>query len=372
MTPGLSTAFRVAEALRRLLQFAANRRISHQDAGAGADSGVDWTVPRKLTRTQAKHPNHLTALRMVWQGAFFTTAKGAKRSCPLCHKPADLRHVLLECQWWRGRGPSPPPHWHKLRAKWPAESLWVRGLPPAHYTASRPCSREFCCLACQGFGAQATLWTQPTWSSALTPRAPPMTPRTRVVVAAVVACTLKEGQVHEVGRITQVLPPGCSVVQGEAMALALLLRHTTGQVEVTADCRPAILQAGSATFREAHANVWEDAWEERHRLLITWHPSHRTPQEYAERYGEPQHWRVQLNDLADRACKDAAVHIQWKQHAADVAQLDELVEEVNHFLAARAWTMLAGAEAPPLDLKPRHKPKGKPAPQIQEPAAACN
>ena len=53
-------------------------------------------------------------------------------------------------------------------------------------------------------------------------------PRTRVVVAAVVACTLKEGQVHKVGRITQVLPPGCSVVQGEAMALALLLRPHHG------------------------------------------------------------------------------------------------------------------------------------------------
>ena len=39
-------------------------------------------------------------------------------------------------------------------------------------------------------------------------------------------------------------------------------------------------------------------------------------------------------------------------------QIDELVEEVNHFLADRAWTMLTGAEAPPLDVKPRHKPKG--------------
>ena len=358
VAPGLSTAYRVEEALRRLLQSAANRRISQQDAGAGADSGVDWTVPRKLTRTQAKRPNHLTALRMVWQGAFFTTTKGAKRRCPLCHKPADLRHVLLECQWWRGRGPSPPPHWHKLRAKWPAESLWVRGLPPANYTAFPSLQPGTLLPSMSGiwspgipvnaahlvFGTDATGTTNDS--------------RTRVVVAAVVACTLKEGQVKEVGRITQVLPPGGSVVQGEAMALALLLRHTTGQVEVTADCRPAILQAGCTTFREAHANVWEDVWEERHRLLITWHPSHRTPQEYAERYGEPKHWRVQLNDLADRACKDAAVNIPWKQHAADVAQFDELVEEVNHFLADRAWTMLAGAEAPPLDLKPRHKPKG--------------
>ncbi|CAE7469028.1 unnamed protein product, partial [Symbiodinium microadriaticum] len=328
VAPGLSTVYRVEEALRKLL------------------------------RKQSKRPNHLTALRMVWQGAFFTTTKGAKRRCPLCQKQADLRHVLLECQCWRGRGPSPPPHWQKLRNKWPAESLWVRGLPPSNYTAFPSLSPDLLLPSKSGiwnpgtpvnaaplvFGTDATGTTND--------------PRTRVVVAAVVACTLEEGQVTEVGRITQVLPPGTSVVQCEAMALALLLRHTTGQVEVTADCRPAILQAGSTTFREAHADVWENVWEERHRLLITWHPSHRTPQEYAERYGDPKHWRVQINDLADRACKDAAVAIPWKQHAVDVAQFDELVEEVSHFLANRAWTMLAGAEAPPLNVKPRHKPKG--------------
>ena len=348
VAPGLSTAFRVEEGLRRLLQSAANRRISQQDA----------------SRSRPNAPT-TSALRMVWQGAFFTTSKGAKRRCPLCHKPADLRHVLLECQWWRGRGPSPPPHWHKLHAQWPAESLWVRGLPPAHYTAFPPFEPDALLPSMTGiwspgnsvdagplvFGTDATGTTND--------------PRTRVVVAAAVACTLSEGQVHEVGRITQVLPPGCSVVQGEAMALALLLRHTTGQVAVTADCRPAILQAGSTTFREAHTNVWEDVWEDRHRLLITWHPSHRPPQEYAERYGDPRHWRVQLNDLADRACKNAAANIPWKQHAAAVAQIDELVEEVNHFLAARAWTMLAGAEAPPLDLKPRHKPKGNLPPKTR-------
>ena len=358
VTPGLSTVHRVEEALRRLLQHTANQRISQQDAGTGANCGVDWSVPRKLLRKQTKRPNHLTALRMVWQGAFFTTEKGAKRRCPLCQKHADLRHVLLECRWWRGRGPSPPPHWQKLRKKWPAESLWVRGLPPSNYTdfptlppdLLLPCMSGICSpgisVNADGlvFGTDATGTTNDQ--------------RTRVVAAAVVACTLKEGQATEVGRITQVLPPGTSVVQGEALALALLLRHTTGQVEVTADCRPAILQAGSNSFREAHANVWESVWEERHRLLITWHPSHRTSQEYTERYGDPQHWRVQLNDLADCACKDAAANIPWKQHAEAVAQIDELVEEVSHFLADRAWTMLTGEEAPPFDVKPRHKPKG--------------
>ena len=358
VAPGLSTVHRVEEALRRTLQHNANLRISQQDAGTGAHCGIDWSVPRKLLKKQTKRTNHLTALRMVWQGAFFTTVKGAKRHCPLCKKHADLRHVLLECQWWRGKGPSPPPHWHKLQKQWPADSLWVRGLPPASYAARQALPPDLLLPRMSGiwqpgtsikadglvFGTDATGTTNDQ--------------RTRVVAAAVVACTLKEGQVTEVGRITQVLPPGTSVVQGEAVALALLLRHTTGQIEVTADCRPAILQAGSSCFREAHASVWEDVWEDRHRLLITWHPSHRTPKEYKERYGNPHHWRVQINDLADHACKDAAEAIPWRRHAESVAQLDELVEEVNHFLANRAWTMLTGPEAPPLDVKPRHKPKG--------------
>ena len=359
VAPGLSSAHRVEEALCRVLQYRANLRISQQDAGAGAQCGIDWSVPRKLLRKQAKRTNQLTALRMVWQGAFFTTVKGAKRQCPLCKKHADLRHVLLECQWWRGKGPSPPPHWHKLQQKWPAASLWLRGLPPASYVAFPALTPDLLLPRLSGiwqagtsvkaeglvFGTDATGTTNDQ--------------RTRVVAAAVVACTLKDGLVTEVGRITQVLPPGTSVVQGEALALALLLRHTTGQIEVTADCRPAILQAGSSTFRAAHANVWEDVWEDRHRLQITWHPSHRTPKEYAERYGSPYHWRVKLNDIADQACKEAAEAVPWRQHAGSVAQLDELVEEVNHFLANRAWTLLAGPVAPPLDVKPRHKSKGQ-------------
>ena len=90
--------------------------------------------------------------------------------------------------------------------------------------------------------------------------------------------------------------------------------------------------------------------------IITWHPSHRPAPEYQDRYGDPHHWRVRLNNLADQACKEAAA-VSWRQHAAQVAQIDELAEEISHFLAGRAWTMLAGKEAPPLDLKPRKAPR---------------
>ena len=73
LQPSLSTASRVEEGLSRLLLHAANHRIVQQDAGEGAAGGIDWTVPRRLLRTQAKRLNHLTGLRAVWQGAFFTT-----------------------------------------------------------------------------------------------------------------------------------------------------------------------------------------------------------------------------------------------------------------------------------------------------------
>ena len=76
LQPGHPMASRMEEALNRLLQHAANLRIAQQDAGEGAAGGIDWTVPRRLLRTQAKRPNHLTGLRAVWQGAFFTSTKG--------------------------------------------------------------------------------------------------------------------------------------------------------------------------------------------------------------------------------------------------------------------------------------------------------
>ena len=176
----------------------------------------------------------------MWQGAFFTTTKGAKRTCPLCKKLANIRHVLLECRWWSGRGPAPPPHWKKLQAAWPAESFWVRALPPASYTACPEAWRNKHRIDATDlvFGADATGTTND--------------PRTRVVTAAVVACTLEGGVLTEIGRITQVLPAGCNVVQGEAWALALLLRHTLGNAAVTADCKPAIAQAECATYRASH------------------------------------------------------------------------------------------------------------------------
>ena len=350
LQPSPSMASRMEEALNRLLQHAANHRIAQQDAGEGAAGGIDWTVPRRLLRTQAKRPNHLTGLRAVWQGAFFTSTKGAKRLCPLCKKAAGLRHVLLECQWWRGRGPSPPPHWAKLHAQWPAESLWVRGLPPVAYTTAPSLSPDS--LAPRKTGVWCRSQTVDASNLVFGTDATGTTkdPRTRVVAVAVIACSLRDGALTEEGRITQVLPFGCNVVQGEALALAILLKHTTGVAAVTADCKPAILQAQGAFFKTAHANIWDEVWEERHRLNITWHPSHRPALEYQDRYGDSNHWRVRLNNLADQACKEAAAEISWRQHEAQVAQLDELVEEISNFLAGRAWAILAGEEAPPLDL----------------------
>ncbi|CAE7753024.1 unnamed protein product, partial [Symbiodinium sp. KB8] len=312
LQPSLSTASRVEEGLSRLLLHAANHRIVQQDAGEGAAGGIDWTVPRRLLRTQAKC-------------VFHHTAKGTKRHCPLCKQPAGLRHVLLECQWWRGRGPPPPSHWLKLQTNWPTESLWVRGLLPAAYTAAPSLTPAQLAPRLTGVWSHSQKVDASSFVFGTDATGTTKDARTRVVAVAAVACRLQDGVLTEAGRITQVLPYGCQVVQGEAYALALLLKHTTGDIAVTADCKPAISQARCAFVKPAHANIWEDVWEDRHRLHITWHPSHLSPDAYQARYGDPHHWRVQLNNLAD--------------------QVDELAEEISHFLADRAWTMLAGEEA---------------------------
>ena len=372
LQPSLSMEHQVEEALHRLLQSAANHRIAAQDAGAGASQGIDWTVPRRLLRAKTSRPNLILSLRAVWQGAFYTTTKGAKRQCPLCRCDADLRHVLLDCKWWQGRGSTIPPHWAKLSQKWPSDTLWVRGLPPAEYSTAPPLSPSALELKRTGvwsgnqsidgdglvFGTDATGTTND--------------PRTRIVAVAVVACSLHNGVLKEVGSLSQVLPLGCSVVQGEAYALALLLRNTTGVVATTADCKPAIAQASHPHFRAAHANIWEEVWHVRHRLHITWHPSHRPTAEYVKLYGDSHHWKVKLNELADQACKAAAAQVQWREHQARVAQLDELAEEVSRFLASRAWILLAGDEAPPLDLKPRQLRRGTlpPKPKTKQPTEA--
>ena len=251
------------------------------------------------------------------------------------------------CCWSAGGGVDaglPPLHTGKSYKQPGRQTFWARALPPASYTACPEAWRNKHRIDATDlvFGTDATGTTND--------------PRTRVVTAAVVACTLEGGVLTEIGRITQVLPAGCNVVQGEAWALALLLRHTLGNAAVAADCKPAIAQAECATYRASHTNIWDDVWEERHRLQITWHPSHRTAEEYQQRYGDPRHWRVRLNDLADEACKAAAAALPWRQHVETVAQIDELTEEISHFLAHRTWVLLAGDEAPPLDCKPRNLP----------------
>ena len=149
---------------------------------------MDWSVPRRLLRTQANKRHHLTALRAVWQGAFFTTTRAARRHCPLCGCAADLQHVLLDCRWWTGRGKPPPPHWDKQRRTWPAQSLWVRALPPASYTEPPlwPASAtELKHTGCWAAGepidtADLLFATDATGTT--------KDPRTRVVAAAVIAC----------------------------------------------------------------------------------------------------------------------------------------------------------------------------------------
>ena len=165
---------------------------------------------------------------------------------------------------------------------------------------------------------------------------------------------------------------GRALCKVKRLALTLLLRHTSGPLEVTVDCRPAILQAGSSNFRAAHANIWEEVWEDRNRLRKS-PGTLRTALQRSmqERYGSPDHWRVQLNDT----WRTKRARRQLRQSRGDSMQ--SLLPSLTSWLT-RSTTSLptgrgrcsAGPVAPPLDVKPRHQPKGQLPPKRKTQAQA--
>ena len=72
-------------------------------------------------------------------------------------------------------------------------------------------------------------------------------PRGRIVAWAVTIHEWRQG-VHEcVGGVTGILPPGSTVAQGEAYAIARVCHHLTEVADVTTDCQAAARQQFATT-----------------------------------------------------------------------------------------------------------------------------
>jgi len=212
------------QAIKACLQAACVRQrrldISKQQGCASLAGGVDLSVPKGLT---GKAPMAKTAaLRTVWQGALKNRWIKAGAHCPKCGVPLTHQHALYDCSWWRGRVPPPPKHWERLRARYPYECLWSRGLMPRAVTQLSGYSHGSPSEQADG-ACSASTWSPELFYATDATGGPHATdPRGRVIAWAICAFTWEAGSPLQVGQLTGLLPPGSTVEEGESFAVASL------------------------------------------------------------------------------------------------------------------------------------------------------
>ena len=351
--------------------------ISHQTGCEDLRGGIDTTVPRQLAKAR-KTSLRKGALSMVWQGAMRSRHVRPGEVCPLCRVPLTPLHMAQDCAWWRGRAPPPPANWAKLRATYPFESLWTRGLLPATATRLRgyvwgPESEE------ATGAATAREWSpEHLYGTDGTAGAHGRDPRGRIAAWAVVIFRRTPTGVEQIGAASGVLPPGTSVPQAEAYAVARVCSRTPGKADVTTDC------LGTLKQQRAHNPTWPwvQAGERRHHASLTWVRSHVSEEAFCSEFGSAQLWRRELNEAADTLCKQAAARAATQTAPWCPDEADELVREVTQFLQHRAAVLLKSQERPPWDLqseaatprrtkalKPQQGPKERPPQRQNRPAA---
>ena len=115
-------------------------------------------------------------------------------------------------------------------------------------------------------------------------------PRLGAVGWSVVLCKRTEGRLVELGTISGLLPPGSTVPQGESLAIIHALTATTGTMDLTCDCKPAIHALRARKLCNKHIPEWGQVWHCRTRVQPHWVRSHCTPEAFEQEFPSQQ-WR---------------------------------------------------------------------------------
>ena len=144
------------------------------------------------------------------------------------------------------------------------------------------------------------------------------------------------------------LPPGTTVVQGEAYAIGLAAHLTLGQVsDLTADCQPAIRQAEQQTPARSKLGTLHDAPTQLHAITITWVSSHLTPDDFKKKHPDLHWWRRDINHLADQLVEKHNAGWYPADQAREIKDLQQCLLSVNKFLGSRVSTVLSWKGAAP-------------------------
>ena len=199
----------------------------------GAAEGVDWTIPRRLLKSpRTRNKRH--ACRAVWQGQVLHCGNGGLALCK-CGEARTLQHVMYDCPLAKPYKLSPAAA--AFRKRFPQPCFWLRGMTPSSWTR----------LA---FKAEKTRLERTGLFVDNTPDVADLVvatdasggphskdPRLRAVGWAVVVARRQGQSIEVLGTLSGVIMPPATVPQGEHMAIIEAIRHTTGQMDLTTDCK---------------------------------------------------------------------------------------------------------------------------------------
>ena len=305
----------------------------------GAAEGVDWTIPRRLLKsTRTKKKRH--AYRAVWQGQVLHCGNGGVAVCK-CGKERTLQHIMYDCPLAKPYKLSPAAV--VFRKRFPQPCFWLRGMTPSSWTR----------LA---FKAEKTRLERTGLFEGNTPDVADLVvatdasggphsrdPRLRAVGWAVVIAR-RQGQCIDVlGTLSGVIMPPATVPQNQHMAIIEAIRHTTGKMDLTTDCKGVLKTLQSTHTHKKTFPEWGDVWHQKDRVQANWVRAHKEAEVFDQEFPQ-QEWRRLLNvaadELAGRRARDAL-----SPHAARrVHEVDRIATEVNDLLASRAEWQLQNKE----------------------------
>ena len=324
-------------------------RVGQQENAQCLAQGVDWTVPKKILKQCLSGSKQASYYRTAWQGALLTTHK-SRSLCPKCGRVITLRHALYDCPFWQECKNPVPEHWQGYEDL--PEVLWTRGLVPTALTKMPEFShgdesviREGnWSLPFQKEGEQLVFGTDASGGPFSSD------PRLRVVAWAVVFGRVKGGQFCFEGQASGRLPQGATITQGEAAAMAFVLKVTTQEARVIADSKASISQAESRKFTAAMHPIWNEVFEDRARLRLEWIKSHQLEEDFIRDHGPHHRWKWQVNSMADMLCGKRSAEVDVSAHAKRVQAVDKIAFEINHFLCDRIKALLMSEVTPALSL----------------------
>ncbi|CAE7311654.1 unnamed protein product [Symbiodinium sp. CCMP2592] len=331
--------FEASAFLKQVIQLERWTRIGAISTAAGAATGIDWTVPRRLLASpRTKSWRH--GLRAVFQGALLHSGNGGKDQCKFCGAPNTLHHLLYECE--KVPGALMPAGWLlSYKRRHPAECLWLRGMRPLN--TREPLAHEAevrrTGLFLDGSPDLTGLFVATDASGG------PATKdsRLRSVGWAVIVASRHNGDFTVLGTMSGLLPAPASVPEGESEAIAQALLSSRGTFDLTCDCQPA-LRSLQGPFTKRTSLVWSKAWDYRHRAEPHWVRSHLSPSDFCLEFGADALWRRELNSLADKLAKDRAEEVQTSHRLAAQKEVDRVTSLVCEYLGRRAAAILAKAE----------------------------